>query len=61
MRVATLDDSESISNLVHGLTEKYIAHEFSIDGAKNLLNSMKADVKKSWGLLANWGQKRKKV
>ena len=43
IREAILDDSENISNLVYGLSAKYIAHEFTLDGAETLLNSMKSD------------------
>ncbi len=41
IRPATLADSEPISKLISGLSEKYIAHEFTQTGARELLNSMK--------------------
>lgn len=41
IRKSTIDDSEGISNLVYGLSEKYIAHEFTLEGSKALLSSMK--------------------
>lgn len=43
IREATVDDSESISNLIYALSTKYIAHEFTVEGAKTLLNSMQPD------------------
>ncbi len=44
IRDATLDDAASISKLVYALSEKYMAHEFTIDGARTLLDSMKPGV-----------------
>jgi GNAT superfamily N-acetyltransferase len=43
IREATLADSERISRLIYSLARKYITHEFTSDGAKNLLSSMKSE------------------
>ncbi|MGX2039631.1 GNAT family N-acetyltransferase [Methylocaldum sp. MU1018] len=40
IRTATPDDAPRIGALVRGLTCKYIAHEFSEQGARRLLESM---------------------
>ena len=40
IRAATSRDAESISKLVHQLSAKYIAHEFTAEGREALLNSM---------------------
>ena len=40
IRLATLDDAAAISELIRPLAENYIAHEFSPEGAQNLLASM---------------------
>lgn len=44
IRQAALADSKNISGLVSGLAEKYITHEFTPSGAKNLLGSMRPDI-----------------
>lgn len=41
IRQATLDDAARISALIHALAGKYIAHEFSAEGARRLLDSLK--------------------
>ena len=43
IRLATLADAESISALIAPLAEKYIAHEFSEEGYRTLLDSMTPD------------------
>ncbi len=43
IRQATPADSKRISELVSGLAEKYIAHEFTQAGAETLLRSMQPD------------------
>jgi len=43
IREATQDDSKNIRLLVYGLSKKYIAHEFSPEGAQALLRSMTPD------------------
>lgn len=44
IRLATTADAVVISSLVHTLAEKYIAHEFSAEGAGNLLGSMAPEI-----------------
>lgn len=43
IREATIDDTADISDLIRPLVEKYIACEFSPQGARNLLASMEPD------------------
>jgi GNAT superfamily N-acetyltransferase len=43
IREAAIEDSANISDLIRPLAEKYIACEFSPDGARNLLVSMETD------------------
>lgn len=43
IRRATIEDARAISDLIRPLAECYIAHEFSTEGAANLLASMEAD------------------
>lgn len=40
IRLATVEDAAAISDLMRPLVEKYVAHELSAEGAKNLLESM---------------------
>ena len=40
VRLATVEDAAAISGLIRPLVEKYVAHEFSTEGAENLLDSM---------------------
>jgi len=43
IRRATIEDAAAISDLIRPLAERYIANEFSPEGAANLLASMEAD------------------
>jgi GNAT superfamily N-acetyltransferase len=43
IRPAVLDDAARISELIRPLAEKFIAHEYSAVGAKNLLGSVTAE------------------
>lgn len=43
IREATIEDTADISHLMRPLAEKYIACEFSPEGARNLLVSMETD------------------
>lgn len=43
IREATLEDATAISDLIRPLAEKYIAHEFSAKGARDLLWSMEPE------------------
>lgn len=43
IRKATIKDAPGISDLIRPLAQQYIAHEFSPEGAANLLASMDAD------------------
>ena len=43
IRLATVEDARAISDLIRPLAERYIAHEFSPEGARNLLASMEPE------------------
>ena len=43
IRLATIEDATAISRLVRPLMEKYVAHEFSEEGRRNLLSSCTPD------------------
>jgi N-acetylglutamate synthase-like GNAT family acetyltransferase len=43
IREAMLEDTTAISDLIRPLAEKYIAHEFSPKGARNLLSSIEPE------------------
>jgi GNAT superfamily N-acetyltransferase len=43
IRLATIDDARAISELILPLATKFIAHEFSVEGQRNLLRSMEPD------------------
>jgi GNAT superfamily N-acetyltransferase len=43
IRLAGIDDAAAISELIRPLAARYIAHELSAEGAKNLLGSMTPD------------------
>lgn len=43
IRKATIEDAPAISELIRPLAEQYIAHEFSPEGAANLLASMEPE------------------
>lgn len=44
IRLASESDSEAISQLTRGLSERFIAHEFSEEGRMNLLSSMTTEL-----------------
>jgi ribosomal protein S18 acetylase RimI-like enzyme len=48
IRVATIDDAESISQLVTALAREYIACDLSAEGAIRLLNSLSAESIRSY-------------
>jgi hypothetical protein len=44
IRLAKEDDAEGISQLIRGLSERFIAQEFSEEGRMNLLSSMTTEL-----------------
>lgn len=47
VRLAREEDAEAISQLIGELSERYIAHEFSDEGRRNLLSSMSTALTRS--------------